>query len=116
MINFLVSVFIITLIYLAKVEMVKSYFTLMGVQGLILFGLAYFELEAIDMTHLLFILVETFIFKAVFVPLFLRRITKNQIHRHHNGPIKGYYSVLITAVIINGCFIIYYAMRYKLNV
>jgi len=115
MINFLVVVFIITLIYLSKVEMVKSYFTLMGGQGIILFGLAYFELKEIDLTHLLFILVETFIFKAVFVPLFLRRITKDQIHRHHNGPIKGYYSVLITASIIIGCFMISYIMRDELK-
>ena|SRR6185503_14019205 len=115
MINFLVVVFIITLIYLSKVEMVKSYFTLMGGQGLILFGLAYFELEKIDLIHLLFILLETFIFKAVFVPLFLRQITKNQIHRHHHGPIKGYYSVLITALIVIGCFTISYGMRDELK-
>jgi len=115
MINFLVIVFIITLIYLSKVEMVKSYFTLMAGQGIILFGLAYFELKEIDLTHLLFILVETFIFKAVFVPLFLQKITKNQIHRHHNGPIKGYYSVLITAVMIIGCFTISYLMRDELK-
>lgn len=114
MINFLVIVFIITLIYLAKVEMVKSYFTLMGTQGVILFGLAYFELKEIDLTHLVFILLETLIFKAIFVPLFLRRITKNRIHRHHNGPIKGYYSVLITAVIIIGCFMISYLMHDQL--
>lgn len=114
MINFLVIVFIITLIYLAKVEMVKSYFTLMGTQGLILFGLAYFELKEIDFIHLLFILLETLIFKAIFVPWFLRRITKNRIHRHYNGPIKGYYSVLIAAIIIIACFMISYLMHDQL--
>ncbi len=116
MINLLIITFIITLIYLAKVEMVKSYFTLMGLQGVLLFGLAYFELKEIDIVHLLFILVETFIFKAVFVPLFLQRITKNQIHRHHNGPIKSYYSVLIASVIVIGCFMISYAMHDELTV
>lgn len=115
MINFLVIIFIITLIYLAKVEMVKSYFTLMAAQGVLLFGLAYLELKEIDLTHLLFILLETFVFKAIFVPLFLQRITKNRIHRHHNGPIKGYYSVLITAVIIIGCFMISYAIHDELK-
>ena len=38
MINFFIVVFIITLIYLAKVEMVKSYFGLMALQGILLFG------------------------------------------------------------------------------
>ncbi len=116
MINFLIIIFIISLIYLSKVEMVKSYFTLMAMQGIILFGLAYFELKEIDLVHLLLILLETLIFKAIFVPMFLQRITKNQIHRHHNGPIKGYYSVLITAVIIIGCFMISYVIHDELTV
>lgn len=116
MINFLIILFIISLIYLAKVEMVKSYFTLMAGQGVLLFGLAYFELKEIDVIHLLFILLETLVFKAIFVPLFLQRITKNRIHRHHNGPIKGYYSVLITAVIIIGCFMISYVIHDELTV
>ncbi|MEK6782490.1 MAG: hypothetical protein AABY93_12340 [Bacteroidota bacterium] len=115
MINFLIIIFIISLIYLAKVEMVKSYFTLMAIQGLILFGLAYFELQEIDLVHLLLILLETLVFKAIFVPIFLQRITKNQIHRHHNGPIKGYYSVLTAVVIIIGCFMISYVLHDQLK-
>ena len=116
MINFLIILFIISLIYLAKVEMVKSYFTLMALQGILLFGLAYLELKELDLIHLLFILLETLVFKAIFVPFFLQRITKNRIHRHHNGPIKGYYSVLITAVIIIGCFMISYIIHDELTV
>ncbi len=116
MINFLIILFIISLIYLAKVEMVKSYFTLMAAQGVLLFGLAYFELKELDIIHLLFILFETLIFKAIFVPLFLRRITRNRIHRHHHAPIKGYYSVLITAVIIIGCFLISYEIHDELTI
>jgi hydrogenase-4 component E len=96
--------------------MVKSYFTLMALQGILLFGLAYLELKELDVIHLLFILIETLVFKAIFVPLFLQRITKNRIHRHHNGPIKGYYSVLITAVIVIGCFMISYVIHDELTV
>src|SRR5436190_1777057 len=62
-INFGVILFIITLIYLAKVEMVKSYFTLMALQGILLFGLAYLELKEVDIVQLLFILLETLVFK-----------------------------------------------------
>jgi hydrogenase-4 component E len=116
MINFLIVLFIISLIYLAKVEMVKSYFTLMALQGVLLFGLAYFELKEIDLAHLLFILLETLVFKAIFVPLFLQRVTKNRIHRHHNVPVKGYYSVLITAVIIISCFMISYEIHDELTI
>jgi len=116
MINLLIILFIISLIYLSKVEMVKSYFSLMAVQGVLLFGLAYFELKELDIVHLMFILLETFVFKAVFVPLFLRRITKNRLHRHHNAPIKGYYSVFTTAIIIIGGFMISYVIHDKFTV
>ncbi|MFM9908112.1 MAG: hypothetical protein ACKVOW_02115 [Chitinophagaceae bacterium] len=116
MIDFFIILFVITLIYLAKVEMVKSYFILMSFQGILLFGLAYFELKEIDALHLLFILLETLVFKAIFVPLFLQRITKNRIHRHHNVPIKGYYSVLFTVIIIITCFLISYNIHDELTV
>ncbi len=116
MINFFIVLFIVSLIYLSKVEMVKSYFMLMAMQGILLFGLAYFELKEIDLVHLLFILLETLVFKAIFVPLFLQRVTKNRIHRHHNAPIKGYYSVLITAVIVIGCFMISYEIHDELTI
>ena len=61
----------------------------MAAQGVLLFGLAFFELKEGGIIQLLFILLETLIFKALFVPLFLQRITKNKIHRHHSGPVKG---------------------------
>ena len=115
MINFLVIVFIISLIYISKVEMVKSYFSLMAVQGVLLFGLAYFELKEVSIIQLLFILVETLVFKALFIPWFLQRITKNKIHRHTSGPIKGYYSVLIATLIIVFSFLIGYLLHDQLK-
>ena len=59
MINFVIILFIISLIYLAKVEMVKSYFPLMGAQGVLLFALASLELHETNVLQLLFILLET---------------------------------------------------------
>lgn len=111
MINFLVVVFIISLIYLSKVEMVKSYFGLMALQGVLLFGLAFFELKETSLVQLIFILVETLVFKAIFVPLFLQRITKNKIHRHHSRPVKSYYSVFFTAIIIIGSFLVAFLLH-----
>lgn len=111
MINFVIILFIITLIYLAKVEMVKSYYSLMGLQGVLLFSLAFLELREIDAVHLILILMETLVFKAIFVPLFLRRITKGRVHRHQNNPVKGYYSVLIAVIIIILSFITSHEMH-----
>jgi hydrogenase-4 component E len=111
MINFVIISFIITLIYLAKVEMVKSYYPLMGLQGMLLFGLAILELHEIKALQLAFILFETLIFKAIFVPLFLLRITRGKIHRHQHSPVKGYYAVFIALVIIVLSFIMSHEMH-----
>jgi len=116
MINFLIILFIISLIYIAKVEMVKSYFSLMALQGILLFGLAFFELKESGIIQLLFILLETLVFKAVFVPFFLQRITKDKIHRHNSGPIKGYYTVLIATFIIVVSFLIGYLLHDQLKI
>jgi hydrogenase-4 component E len=115
MLNFLIILFIISLIYIAKVEMVKSYFSLMALQGVLLFGLAYFELKESGIIQLLFILLETLVFKALFVPIFLRRITRDKIHRHNSGPVKGYYSVLAATLIIVISFLIGYLLHDELK-
>lgn len=111
MINFVIILFIITLIYLAKVEMVKSYYPLMALQGVLLFSLAFLELQQIDALHLILILMETLVFKAIFVPLFLLRITKGKVHRHLNNPVKSYYSVLVALIIIILSFITSHEMH-----
>lgn len=98
--NFLIILFIITLIYLTKVEMVRSYVQLMAIQGIVLFGLAYLELKEVNIGQLIFILLETLVFKALFIPIFLQRITKNQPRKNHHSPVRGYYSVFIAVIII----------------
>jgi len=105
MINFIIILFIITLIYLTKVEMVKSYVQLMAIQGILLFGLAYLELNEVKIVQLIFVLLETLVFKAIFVPIFLYRITKNQPRKSQHSPVSGYYSVFIAVVIIIAGFI-----------
>jgi hydrogenase-4 component E len=104
--KFIIIVFIISLIYLAKIEMVKSYFGLMALQGILLFGLAALELKEIHAGIFIFVLLETLVFKAIFIPLFLERITRGKVHRHQKTPVKGYYSVFISALIIVASFII----------
>lgn len=111
MVNFGIILFIMTLIYLAKVEMVKSYYTIMAIQGVLLFGLSFIELKGADLLQLVFILLETLVFKAIFVPLFLMRITKNKLHRHQHTAVKGYYTVFLAIVIIILSFIAAHLMH-----
>ena len=101
----IIVIFIISLIYLTKVEMVKSYFGLMALQGILLFALAAFELKEIHVGIFVFVLLETLIFKAIFIPIFLNRITRNKVHRHEKTAVRSYYSVFVSAIIIVASFI-----------
>jgi hydrogenase-4 component E len=78
----------------------------MALQGILLFGLAALELKEIHAGLFIFVLLETLVFKAIFVPLFLDRITRGKVHRHQKTPVRGYYSVLIAAIIIVASFVI----------
>ncbi len=109
--DFIIIIFIISLIYLAKAEMIRSYVGLLAFQGLLLFFTAYYKLQEIDVVHLSFILIETLIFKALFVPVFFLRIIKSKNHRNNTGPVKGYYSVLISSIIIAISFMVAHNMH-----
>ena len=56
MISLLIISFGITLIYLAVAERMKTYNTLVAVQGLLLFFITYIELKSLDVWHLILIL------------------------------------------------------------
>lgn len=109
----LVILFIISLIYIAKVEMIRTYIGLLAVQGLLLFVIAFIELGEIDVVHLAFILLETLVFKALFVPVLFFRIVKYKNHRNNTGPVKGYYSVFIAGLIVAGSFTAAHMLHYE---
>jgi len=96
MIITLIIVFALTLFYLSMAERFRTYASLIGLQGVLLFGIAFFELQEIDLANLLFIVTETLVFKAVVVPVLLFRIiNKTQVFRVHPKTISGFYSLIM---------------------
>jgi hydrogenase-4 component E len=85
MINFLIVLFAVTLIYFSSAERLTTYISLIGLQGLLLCGIALFELKEINGANLLFIIAETLIFKTLLMPVLLSRIIKRsgvtKVHR-----------------------------------
>lgn len=82
MILALVILYVITLIYLPITERFRNYATLVGLQGWLLFAIALMRLHAIEPGELLFVAVETLIFKALVVPAILFAvIRKTKINR-----------------------------------
>jgi len=101
MVNFLIIIFIVSLLYLAKIETFSRYIFILGFQGLLLFGIALFELKHFDIPHLILILTETLIFKAIFVPAFLKKLSlRSNVRRSHKGLLPPNASIVIALAII----------------
>lgn len=107
LINLIVVAYIVTLIYVSKVELLKTYVKILAIQGLIIFFVAVSELKEADLTHFVFVLVETLIFKAIFVPLFMQRVIKRSGQTKNSGMfIKPYASVVVATVFVAIAFAI----------
>ncbi len=95
----LVIVFAITLIYLSMTERFPIYAGLIGFQGVLLFILSFLELHAITLGTLIFVAVETLVFKVVIVPFLLFRIiSKTGEARVHDKALPGFYSLIFVTM------------------
>lgn len=95
----LIIVFAATLIYLSMTERFPVYAGLIGFQGVILFLLSLIELDAITLATLLFVAIETLVFKVLIVPtLLFRIISKTGETRVHEKALPGFYSLLFVSL------------------
>ena len=112
MISLLVIAFGVTLIYLAVAERMKTYNTLIAVQGLLLFFITYIELESLDVWHLILILLETLVIKVIVLPYFIHRLL---IKKGGDRPVAlvvpGYISLTVVSVIIFFSFLLSYLLH-----
>ena len=107
MVNLLIVLFGLTLIYFALSERVNNYIYLLGIQGVLLFVVAFYNLKDINIAGLIFILLETIVVKAVLIPYFLNKVRRhNNLKRVHENLIPGFYSVLIIVLFIVISFLI----------
>ncbi len=90
----LILVFAITLIYLCMTERFPIYAGLIGFQGVLLFFLSVLELHTITPATLIFVSVETLLFKVLVVPwLLFRIISRTGETRVHDKALPGIYSL-----------------------
>ncbi|HEX2934975.1 MAG TPA: hypothetical protein VHO72_06445 [Bacteroidales bacterium] len=101
MINVLLITFIITLLYLSIANRIITYVNILTAQGFILFGVTFLQLHEINTLNLVLILLETVVFKALAVPIFLGYLLKrNNITREAEPYLPNFLSLVITTVII----------------
>jgi hydrogenase-4 component E len=88
-------------LYLAIANRLITYINILAVQGFILFGVTFLQLHEINTVNLVLILLETVVFKALAVPIFLGYLLKrNNITREAEPYLPNFLSLVIVTVII----------------
>ncbi len=113
MINYLIVLFAVTLMYFSSADRLITYVKLIALQGLLLCGIAIFELKEVNTANLLFIVAETLIFKTLVLPYLLTRIIRRSgVTKVHRLAMPGFYllifsifglliSVVLATILIN---------------
>jgi hydrogenase-4 component E len=102
MTNVLLIIFIISLLYVSIANRLITYVRVLALQGFILFGVTFMQLNKIETWNLVLIMLETIVFKAVAVPLFLGYLIKrNNITRVAEPYLSNFMSlIIITAIVV----------------
>ena len=107
MTSILLITFAISLIFLATANRLSNYITTLAFQGILLFGIAFIELIEINWVNLVFVLLETIIFKTIAIPYFLNYVVrKNNITRDTEPYLPDFVSIVIVTIIILGSFLL----------
>lgn len=97
MVYYFIVLFAITLVYFAAAERLIIYTRIVGLQGLLLCGIAFFELKEVNSVNLIFIIAESFIFKALLIPYLLVRIIKHSgVSKVHSLAMPGFYMLIFS--------------------
>jgi len=97
MVNYLIVLFAITLVYFASAERLIIYTRLIGLQGLLLCGIALIELKEVNTANLIFIASESLVFKALLIPyLLVRIINRSGVSKVHHQAMPGFYLLILS--------------------
>jgi hydrogenase-4 component E len=101
MTNVLLIIFIISLLYVSIANRIITYVRVLALQGFILFGVTFLQLKDIQTWNLVLILLETIVFRALAVPMFLGYlINRNKITRETEPYLPHFISLIIITMII----------------
>lgn len=97
MMYFLIILFSAGLIYLATAERFRNFTRLLALQGILMFGIAIIQLRDIHWPTLLFLSIETLVFKGIVVPVLLFRIINNlKIYKVHDKALPPFFSLILS--------------------
>ncbi len=112
MINVLLIFFIISLFICSTAIRLRTFIKAIAFQGILLFGIFLLRLNEINIFNLIFLLLETLIFKAIAIPYFLHYLIKrNRITREAEPYISNFASLFIISAIVVTTFFLTSTLR-----
>jgi len=103
-----------TLLYISIANRLFTYLRILVLQGILLFGITLLTLTHVNTINLIFILLETVVFKAIAVPWFLNYILKkNRISREAEPYLPHFVSLIIITLIILATIILSNSIKDK---
>ena len=107
MTNTLLIILIISLIYVVGANRLYTYVAIIAFQGVVLFAVTFIELIEISAGNLVFILLETIVFKSIAIPLFLNYvIRRNNLTREAEPYVSNFLSIVVITAIVIGSFLL----------
>ncbi len=101
MINIVLITLLISLFYVAIANRLLTYIKVLSFQGILLFVVAFIQLNEINSLNLVLILTETIIFKSIAVPMVLAwLLNRNKITREAEPFLPSFLSLLIITAIV----------------
>ena len=101
MTHVLLIIFLITLFYLAIANRMLTFVRVLSVQGILLFLIVFPKIEYFNLLNMIIIPLETIVFKAIAVPMFLSYILKrNKITRETEPFLPHFISLIIVTFIV----------------
>jgi hydrogenase-4 component E len=99
--------FAISLLNISISNRLRGFARILAFQGFLLFVLAFIQLREVTILNLVFILLETLVFKTIVLPIFLDYvIKKNRMTRETEPYVPYFISLLIVSAIVLASFII----------
>jgi len=99
-----ILLFAVSIFYFSISVNVKTYIHLLGIQGVLLFLISLNGLHELSYVHLIFVGLETLLFKGIIIPVYLLNIAKkNKVTNIKNfkarRKMKGFYLILTTTLV-----------------
>lgn len=112
MLNFLIVLFSATLLLAVATYRLPNFIRILVAQGLLLFGIVMLQLKGIDFLFFIFILCETFLFKAVMAPALLYWLSKTDSisTQEKDSPGRAFKDLLVMIVALIMSFSVAYTL------